>query len=155
LRDRHGVAYTASASVIRRRRARALLICATVDPGRGALALKAFRDTLAEARRTGPADAALARARAVRAGALEASFDDLWSATHAWTRALSLGKPAPTVDAERGALEEVTAAEVQELAQKVLEAGSLRWVLSGDRRAIEAAARESGLGRVRRLTPAR
>jgi predicted Zn-dependent peptidase len=151
LRERAGLSYAASATVVRRRHARALLACSPLAADRAGEGLRLFREAL-EAVRTGPiTEAELARARAARLGELEATWDDLGGVAGAWLEAVALGDGLPHVERERAAVAAVTVEEVAGLARELLAPGALRWIVSGEPAVAARAAAANGLGTPRAL----
>jgi zinc protease len=147
LRERGGLTYATSASLVRRRKARALVACAALQAGRAAEGLRLFREALEELRASRPSEAEVAQARALRLAQIESAWDDAHRIRHAWMEALVLGEARPALEGRRARLERVTADEVWRLAREGLRPASLRWVVSGDRKAAARAAEENGLGR--------
>lgn len=119
------------------------------------MGVRPFRDAL-EALRTGaPSDEEVARAKAVRLARLEGAGDDARGLSDLWVTAIVLGNGTPQPEQERAALLRVTADDVQKLARVVLNPGTLRWVVLGERGAATRAVEGNKLGRVRALQPGR
>jgi predicted Zn-dependent peptidase len=152
LRERGELTYSASALIVYRRQARALLACSPLQAERASEGLRLFGAAL-EAMRTGrPGDAEVARARALRLARLEAAWDDALQIRQAWLEAIAMGAERPSLERRRSDLERVTADEVARLAREVLRPAALRWVVSGDRKAAALASEANGLGKPLTLT---
>ncbi|HET9551469.1 MAG TPA: insulinase family protein [Anaeromyxobacteraceae bacterium] len=146
LRDEGGHAYSVGAALERRRHGRAFLACSPLAAGRAGEGLAAFRATLAAARAAPPTEADLAHARGLVLGRLDAGWDDAERISDAWSSALLLGEDRPRPERQRAALEAVTPAELWRVAREVLRPEALRWVVSGEPRVAEWAAKVNGLG---------
>lgn len=155
LRHERGLTYGAAAQVIRRQRARAFLACSALEAGRADEGLRTFRRVLEDAARVAPGAPELERARALRLAGLESAGEGVEPVAAAWIRALALGQSAPRLAQERSAIERVTAADVQRAATALLDAGGVRWILSGDARVAARAAQANGLGALQPLAPVR
>lgn len=151
LRERNGLTYGASASVVQRRFARAFLACSPIAADRGELGVRVFRETLEAARTTRPSAHELERAKAVRVATLEAMQEDAFGSAAAWLRAIATGSGHPRPELERAEIERVTAEGVQRLAREVLRPETLRWIVSGDPRAAARAVEANRLGRLQAL----
>jgi predicted Zn-dependent peptidase len=151
LREQGGLAYTASAGLVRRRHARALLACAAVAGDRAGEGLRRMRQVLAGLRTEPPTEEELARARALAVAEREASVENASAILDAWIGALVLGQTAPDPGRECAEIEHVTAADLQRVAREVFSSGSVLWILSGDRMAATAAADANELGPLRPL----
>lgn len=150
LREEGGLAYEASADLVRRRWARAFLACAHVAGGHADEGVRRFRAVLAAARAAPPSEQDVARARAQAVATREAATEDAAGILGAWIEALVLGQPAPALEQERARIERVTAADLQRAAHEVF-GGGLLWIFSGDRAAAAGAAQANGLGTLRAL----
>ena len=149
LRERNTLTYSAWATVLVRRHARAFVACAPLAAARADLGVRLFKETLEGLRTAPPTAAELTRARALHVARLESAHDDLARSTDTWLEATLLGKRGPRLDAERRALDQVTGAEVQAIARTVLRPDTLRWIVSGDPSAAALAIESTRLGRLR------
>lgn len=151
LREQQGLTYTATAELVRYRRARAFLACAPLSGARAGQGVRLFRQTLENLRDGPPDEDELVRARALLQAERDAALEDADGLARLWVDALARGLRAPPIDAERDAVERVTAADVQRAARSVLRPGAVRWILSGDTVAAGSAASANGLGPLRQL----
>jgi zinc protease len=153
LREKNGLTYGASAEIVRRRQASALIACSPLQGSRADLGVRLFRDVL-ESMRTKPVtDDEVRRAKAVLLAELESSWDDVTRVTHTWLTAIRLGNGTPRIDQERAEIESVTAKDVQKLARTLFRMETFRWVVSGERKAAEQAFETTGYGKLRRFSP--
>lgn len=146
LREERGLTYGAEAHLVRRRQARALLACSPLDAARAEEGLQAFREALESLRTRPPGPEEIDRARASRLAAIDASQEDAAACADAWEAALALGQGEPRPDAERRALEQVSAEDVRAAAVAALAPRALRWLVSGDPAAAARAVEANGLG---------
>ena len=144
MREAHGFAYSAQATIVRRRHAQAFLACTRVDPDETARALAAWFQVLEAARLEPPSEEALARAKRTRIAALELERADVRSATRALLTEHDL-RPHPSLSARIEAVRAVTAREVWEAAQRVLAPEGLQLLLSGERHQATRGLRQAGL----------
>jgi zinc protease len=148
LRNDHGFTYDASAHVVRRRQASALIACSALDSSRAAEGAKIFREVLASLKSKSPTDEEIAHAKGVVLARLDASMDDVGRSLDTWLTAIAYGDGAPHLEQERAAVQAVPAAEVRALSAKLFNLPSFRWVVSGDKAAAVKAFETSGLGKL-------
>jgi zinc protease len=147
LRERHGLAYGASASVVRHRFARAFVVCARVVGEAAPDGLRYFRETLATMREEPPKDEEIDRARALVVARTDAAADELSELIDLWIDHLDYGvslSGAELADAARA----VTASQIQDLGAQILAPDALQIVLSGGLSQAVEAVRSNGLGKL-------
>jgi predicted Zn-dependent peptidase len=148
LREEAQLTYTVAAELQLRRQGRALLACSpfgAANAGEGLLRMRA----LLERGGGGPPEPwEMERARAQAIARLDAEAKDAASMVNAWHAALSIGWSDPQWSRRRAALQAVTAAQVGRAAAAVLKKGKLRWIVTGERRAVTAAAVKAGMGKL-------
>jgi zinc protease len=155
LRESNGLTYGASAQIVHRRHARALVACSALKGKEAPLGVELFRKVLERAQTAEPTPAELERAKAVRLSELETAYETALDASHTWVEAVAIGTGAPRLEQERAAIEKVTAAEVQKLARSVLSLKTVRWVVSGDKLVASRAIEATGVGRLHKISPGR
>ncbi len=155
LRENNGLTYVVSASVVRLRFARALLICSPLRADQADRGVRLFRETLEAARLSPPSMDELRLAKAMQLASIENSLEGLGRIVGSWEEAIALGFGAPRPEQDRAELEKVTAEEVHRLARKVLAPEGIRWIFSGEQAFAAKAAEANGMGRLRALTLAK
>ncbi|MEO1230841.1 MAG: insulinase family protein [Myxococcota bacterium] len=136
LRDTHGVSYAPTGRLLRRRYARAMLICTQVPADRATEGLRYMRETLVDLRERPPEPLELERARAqlsARAAGRAASIPALVG--HALEE-IALGRPPRLPSGELVPIA---------LQAQLLEARRWRFVLAGPIAPLKRAARANGL----------
>jgi len=151
LRDGGGLTYDASATIVRRRHARAFLACSPLAADRAAQGIRLFREALEGVRAGRPTVEELERARAMLLARIDSVHDDAVGTTGAWVEAIVLGRGVPRRAGERAEIEKVTAEDVRALAAKVLAPDTIHWIASGDPKVAAPAVAETRLGGLRRL----
>ena len=145
LREERGFTYVAQASVIERRKARALAFCSRLPTTATAEGLRVFVHALEALKASPPTAEELDRAKATLQSRLAAERSSVAGTIESWAHAVELGQPTGLAE-QQAALRAVTAAELEALSRQVLDLDHLQLVLSGDTTTIEAAVKASGLG---------
>jgi len=149
LREGNGMTYFAHAEIVRRRHGRAFLACAALRADRTGRGAGIFRGVLDEARTRLPTNVEVQRAKGVLLAELDSTADDVQSIERSWLDALEFGSGTPKIAEERAAIERVTAADVRKVAETMLAPKTMRWLVSGDKKAARAAS----LGTVQPWSP--
>lgn len=147
LREETALAYSTSATVIRRRHARAFFACTRVLSGEARDGLTRLVATLGEVASRPPTGEELERARSVLLGEIDDEDDDLAGRLRAELDAVSRRAPRRRGD-KVDALGRVTLEDVQRLARTLLEPGALQLLMAGEPGPARRAAEGVGLGRV-------
>ena len=146
LRTQTGLSYSSHAALLRKRHAEALVACTQVRADDTSAALRILRDVFLKMTAEPPSATELARAKA----RLHAIADERHASTldimNHWLKALELGLNEPEDDRR---FAEVTGAQVHALAQRVLAAETVRFVLGGPSDAARSAAQTAGLADIR------
>ncbi len=143
LRMVNGVSYSMNAAILERRYADALVACTLVRAKDTTRALTIFRQVLERLVAAPPTAKELARAKRQIIVLEESQHTSVQGSLSSWMTALSLGKrrPVPT----RG-VNAVTAAQVHDLAKRILDPSRVRFLLGGRAKYAREAARAAGLG---------
>lgn len=149
LREETGLAYHASATVARRRAARALLVCTQPVAARLGEAVTVLHKTLESSRRVEPAE--VDEAKRMLVSEAELAMDDVRRATETLLEEVALEHDLRLEPRVR-ALGSVTVEEVQRLADALLTPGSFHYLLAGDPAAATAAVTAAGLGATKVVT---
>ncbi|MCK6548025.1 insulinase family protein [Myxococcota bacterium] len=147
LREESALAYSSSATVIRRRHARAFFACTRVLSEQARDGLTKLVATLGDVVSRPPTGDEVERARAVLLGELDDEDDDLAGRLRAELDAVSHGAPKRRGD-KVDALGRVSIDDVQRLARTLLDPGSLQLLMAGEPGPARRAAEGTGLGRV-------
>lgn len=151
MRMQRGLAYSAYATIERRRHARVFVACASVPDKESEGGLAAFREVFAKMQKEAPLPEEVARAKAVLIAEIESQQDSVVGAMNAWVSALALGR-SPDPRGRIAAIESVTADELFVLARQVFRARSIRLLIAGRTRAATMAMHAQGFRRVRQAT---
>lgn len=145
LRGKHGLTYSAHASIIKRRSARSIFACSRVRPDDATRALGLFTETLHQFSRQPLAPEELERAKALLLANIAARDESVPQTLSARLERLQR-KTSQTPAQERAAIEAVNKEQIEELARAVLAKDTLRILLAGDPREAKKAIRENQLG---------
>jgi zinc protease len=148
LREERGLTYSASATLLRLRGARALLACRQLDAMETTAALGVFLGTLDELARKAPSEDEVETARAVLISENDASADEVAGILGLWGRAIALREPI-SLPERAAALRAVELRQVQALSQKVVRRELFQVVISGERARVEPAVKALKLGALR------
>ncbi len=148
LRGVHGLSYSAWASIVRRRHARALLACTRVPPKSTTQALTLFVAFLKEAQKVPPTPDELARAKAQIIAQVVTQQQSVGQTVGTWMEATQLGR-APHGPRYVKAIQAVTIEDIHRLAKRVLSIKHMQLLLSGPKHLAAQAVRKNRLGRTR------
>lgn len=148
LREQNGLTYWAEAEIVHRQQSRAFVACSALRADQSQEGVRLFRQVLNVARDALPSAEEVKRAKARRLAELDEAYGDMLHASETWTKAIVIGSGSPRLAEEWAEIEKVTAEDIQKVARVVLKANTIRWVVSGDRRAASRATEANSLGRL-------
>ena len=153
LRENNGLTYGARADIVRRRQATALIACSPLQGEKAELGVRLFREVVEQLGDSPPTADEVKRAKSLALAELDSSNDDAESMTREWLRAITMENGAPRLAQDSAAIERVTLADVQKLAQQIFKLKTFRWVVSGDPGAAKQAFEAPGLGKLKPFAP--
>ena len=145
LREKLGLTYSLSASLVRRRVARALLICSRVRATETTDAARIMLEELSSFAGSPPTTDELVATRAMAITEAQTRQDDLSGIVAAWQEAAVMKWTAPP-ETEVAELEAVTLEDVGAVAKALATTDTVQVIFSGEKGLVEAAARANGLG---------
>jgi zinc protease len=148
LREKLGLTYSVTSTMVERRSARALLVCARVKASETINATRLMLDELSSFGRNPATADELESARAMAITEVETAQDELSGIVALWRHAQVMKWGAPS-ETEVADLRQVTREELADIARKLSATDTVQVIFSGERPLVEGAARANALGPLR------
>ena len=143
LRTERGLVYSASAQLVTRRRAAALIVCSAMPKDKSDVGLRVLRETIAQMGTRPPERSEIERAQAQLATSLATRTEDPAHALATWNDLIVRGRAFERAAPER--LQTSELAPVQSLAARIADVQRWRFILAGSVSQSRSAAKANGL----------